>query len=141
MLSGTVCALWHCLRQELNQKAKKEAKDEMFFAWRAARVEENARIKRLNEMTKTRLDLAVKDQRERKDTIGKIMGAVLEDMTKSSRDRIEKYRREPYDEDDEGATTLEEARECGGDWLFVFEAARATHLHNTGAADGERVLI
>ena len=107
----------------------------MFFAWRAARVEENARSKRLNEMTKTRLDLAVKDQRERKDTIGKIMGAVLEDMTKSSRDRIEKYRREPYDEDDEGATTLEEARERG-DWLFIFEAARATHLHNTGAADG-----
>ena len=66
-----------------------------------ARVDENARIKRLNEMTKTRLDLAVKDQRERKDTIGKIMGVVLEDMAKSSRDRIEKHRREPDGEDDE----------------------------------------
>ena len=47
------------------QRARKDAmRDDMYFAWRAPRVEENARIKRLNEMTKTRLDLEVKDQRE-----------------------------------------------------------------------------
>ena len=101
----------------INPRVRKDAaRDDMYFAWRAPRVEENARIKRLNEMTKTRLDLAIKDQRERKDTIGKIMGAVLEDMTKSSRERIEKFRRELEDEDDEGTRTLEEARERG-DWL------------------------
>lgn len=120
----------------INQRARKDAmRDDMYFAWRAPRVEENARIKRLNEMTKTRLDLAVKEQRERKDTIGKIMGAVLEDMTKSSRERIEKYRRELEHEDDELPRTLEEARERG-DWLFIFEAARKTHIDNVGTDDG-----
>ncbi len=120
----------------INPRVRKDAaRDDMYFAWRAPRVEENARIKRLNEMTKTRLDLAVKDQRERKDTIGKIMGAVLEDMTKSSRERIEKFRRELEDEGDEGTRTLEEARERG-DWLFIFEAARKTHIDNVGTDDG-----
>ena len=32
-------------------------RDEMFFAWRAARLAENAEIKRQNEIVKTRIDL------------------------------------------------------------------------------------
>ena len=55
---------------------------------------ENSRRKALNEVTKTRIDLEVKDFKERKDTILKIMGEVLEDMTKASRERIEKYIKE-----------------------------------------------
>ena len=66
--------------------------------------------------------------KERKDTINKIMGEILEDMTKASRDKIEKYSVPVEDmEDEEETQTLEEARERG-DWLFIFEAARETHL-------------
>ena len=49
-------------------------------------------------------------------------------MSKSSRDRIEKYRRECIDEEDEDSIDLDEARERG-DWLFIFYAARGTHMH------------
>ena len=84
--------------------------------------------KALNEVSKTRIDLEVKDLKERKDTINKIMGEILEDMTKASRDKIERYSVPEEDMEDEGETqTLKEARERG-DWLFIFEAARETHL-------------
>ena len=82
----------------------------------------------MNEVAKRRIDLEVKDLKERKDTINKIMGEILEDMTKTSRDKIEKYMK-PIEtvEEEEETQTLEEARERG-DWLFIFEAARETHL-------------
>ena len=53
----------------------------MFLAWRQTQQAENARRKALNEVSKTRIDLEVKDLKERKDTINKIMGEILEDMT------------------------------------------------------------
>ena len=101
---------------------------------------ENARRKAQNEITKTRIDLETKALQERLDTIGKLMGDVLEDLTKASLDKIEKYVK-PVAEEPEGApapeprpvTTLEEARQRG-DWLFIFEAARETHL-DMGAED------
>ena len=95
----------------------------------------------MNEVTKTRIDLEVKDFKERKDTIIlKIMGEVLEEMTKASRERIEKYVKELAEGENPAimATTLDRAREIG-DWLFVFEAARETHMFQ-GAAD-DRVLM
>ena len=100
----------------------------MFLEWRQANLAENARRKALNEVSKTRIDLEVKDLKERKDTINKIMGEILEDVTKASRDKIEKYSVPEEDmEDGDETQTLEEARERG-DWLFIFEAARETHL-------------
>ena len=74
--------------------ARDQRRDEMFFAWRTARLAENAEIKRQNEITKTRIDLQVKENKDRKDTISVLMGAILEDLTKTSRDKIEKYRLE-----------------------------------------------
>ena len=88
-------------------------------------------------MAKTRIDLEVKELKERKDTIGKIMNEILEDMTRTSRERIEKYVKEDV-VDEEDPTTLDEAREQF-DWLFIFEAARETHMFQ-GAA-GDRVLM
>ena len=41
----------------------------MFLEWRQANLAENARRKALNEVSKTRIDLEVKDLKERKDTI------------------------------------------------------------------------
>ena len=50
------------------------------------------------------------DLKERKDTINKIMGEILEDMTKASRDKIEKYSVPEEDMENEDETqTLEEA--------------------------------
>ena len=61
------------------------------------------------------------------------MGQILEDMTKASRERIEKYQVNPDD-----VENLEEARERG-DWLFIFEAARETHMFQGATTD--RVLL
>ena len=119
----------------INPRVARDARrNEMYLTWRHAQLEENARRKALNEVAKTKIDLEVKDLKEKADTVSKIMGEVLEDMTKTSRDRIEKYRREPADEDDEDVTTLDEARERG-DWLFIFYAARETHLYQGAASD------
>ena len=58
----------------INPRAAQDARrNEMFIAWRQAQLLENARRKALNEVTKTRIDLEVKDFKERKDTILKIM--------------------------------------------------------------------
>ena len=75
---------------------------------------ENARRKALNEVAKTRIDLEVKDIKERGDTVNKIMGEISEEMTKTSRDRIEKYAKEPLDDEELDALEthmLDEARE------------------------------
>ena len=98
---------------------------------------ENAEIKRQNEIMKTRIDLEVKEIRERKDTISVLMGKILEDMSKTSREKIEKYRMQ-RPEGEAGATTLEEAR-INGDWLYIFEAARLTHLY--GGGDEDSILM
>ena len=122
------------------QTAQKDARRLQFFtAWRQESVQINAQRNAQNEVTKTRIDLEVKDLKERKDVIGKKMGEVLEDMSKGSRDRVKYVKVLDPDGDNEGsATTLDEAREIG-DWLFMFEAARETHLFQGVGED--RVLI
>ena len=45
--------------------------NELFLEWRQANLNENARRKALNEVAKTRIDLEVKDLKERKDRINK----------------------------------------------------------------------
>ena len=124
--------------EAINARPAREARaQQMFIPWRQAQLAENARRKALNEVAKTRIDLEVKELKERKDTIGKIMNEILEDMTRTSRERIEKYVKEDVAEE-EDPTTLDEAREQF-DWLFIFEAARETHMFQ-GAA-GDRVLM
>ena len=60
-------------------------------------------------------------------------------VTKASRERIEKYQVNPDNvENDEESQNLEEARERG-DWLFIFEAARETHMFQGATTD--RVLL
>ena len=55
----------------------------MFVAWRRAMLDENARGERHRTRSPRlrRIDLEVKDLKERSDTISKITGEVLEDMT------------------------------------------------------------
>ena len=111
-----------------DEAARTLLSNQLFLTWRQGRLDENARRKALNEVAKTRIDLEVKDLKERGDTINKIMGQILEDMTKTSRERIEKYEKNPDEvENEEETQNLEEARERGA-WLFIFEAARETHM-------------
>ena len=58
-------------------EARAARSNELFLQWRQARLDENARRKALNEVAKTRIDLEVKDLKERGDTINKIMGQIL----------------------------------------------------------------
>ena len=119
--------------------ARTAISDELFLQWRQARLDENARRKAPNEVAKTRIDLEVKDLKERGDTINKIMGQILEDITKASRERIVKYQVHPDSvENEEESQNLEEARERG-DWLFIFEATRKTHMFQGMTTD--RVLL
>ena len=62
------------------------------------------------------------------------MGEILEDMTRASREKIEKYTA-PIGgaEEEENTMNLEEVPE-NGDWPFIFLAARETHLFQ-GVAD------
>ena len=75
-----------------DQEIRTTMSNAMFLEWRQANLSENARRKALNEVSKTRIDLEVKDLKERKDTINKIMGEILKDMTRASRDKIEKIK-------------------------------------------------
>ena len=123
----------------INPRVARDARrNALYLEWRHVQLEENARRKALNAVAKTKIDLEVKDIKEREDTISRIMGEVLEDMSISSRDRIEKYRRARIDEEDVDAINLDEARERG-DWLFIFYAARETHMYQ-GAGD-DRILM
>ena len=70
----------------------------------------------MNGVANTRIDIEVKDLKERRDTMNKIMGEILEDMTRASREKIEKYTA-PIGgaEEEENTMNLEEAWE-NGDW-------------------------
>ena len=93
----------------------------------------------------------MKDLKEKADTVSKIMGEVLEDMTKTSRDRIEKHRRDPMGEDGEDATTLDEARErtrqmnfhlpCGQGDPSVSGCSQRPHPDVREARAGEKLQL
>ena len=123
---------------ELDAIAQRPAREaRLYLVWRQTQLQENPRRKALNEVAKTKIDLEVKAFKERGDTKSKIMGEVMEDMTRASRDRIEKFIMQEAEDEDE-PRTLEDAREQG-DWLFVFQAARETHMFQGITED--RVLM
>jgi hypothetical protein len=99
----------------------------------------NSRLKQTlraeNDAIKKQRDkiIAKGNETTRKNTITKLMGQVMGDMTAESRRMIMKWKRtEPKDPNDPMsalmADTIEEAYQMY-DWLFMFEAAMVTHLH------------
>ena len=62
----------------------------------------------MNEVAKTRIDLEVKDSKERRDTINKVMGEILEDMTKTSRDKMGKCMKSIETAEEEEETQTEQ---------------------------------
>ena len=71
----------------LNVRLRAVKEMEFYLPWRQAGMLEHARRKAQNEITKTRIDLETKALQERLDTIGKLMGDVLEDLTNASLDK------------------------------------------------------
>ena len=70
----------------------KENKESVFYLPRRQDVlTENARRKAQNDITKTRIDMETKVLQERQDTIDKLMGDILADLSKASLDKVEKY--------------------------------------------------
>ena len=59
-----------------NLKIRTAMSNAMFLGWRQTNLAENTRREALNEVAKTRIDLEIKDLKERKDTINKIMGEI-----------------------------------------------------------------
>jgi hypothetical protein len=97
-------------------------------------------------MTRTRNDTVKKARDEiiarggsaRQDMISTLMGAILEDMSLDSQQRVKTWIRKDFTtpgyDRNLMATNLEQAYEIQ-DWMFIFEAATATHLQVIGDVD------
>ena len=62
------------------------------------------------------------------DTINKIMGEILEDMTMASREKIEKYTAPIGGAEEEENTMNLESRD-NGDWVFLSTRDRIRSIH------------
>jgi hypothetical protein len=118
----------------------------MMAEWAEAQAALNAEIQAENDAIKKQRDeiIAKGNETTRKNTITKLMGQVMGDMTVESRRMIMKWKRtEPKDPNDPMsafmADTIEEAYQIY-DWLFVFEAAVVTHLHADCTVDVTAIL-
>jgi len=80
----------------------------------------------------------------RKNTITKLMGQVMADMTPESRRMMMKWTRSEIKDptDPESALKADNNKEAYAkyDWLYVFEAAMVTHLHADHTVDDTTIL-
>ena len=120
---------------ELEGDEKVWRERELFAEWQRQQYIINAEIKNANDVRKAQKDEIVKKGELRAQVIGKLMGAILADMTADSRKEVEQWTRSP---DENIMLVGEEKREwiadsmdeayAKGDWLFIFEAVEKTHL-------------
>ena len=118
----------------------------MMAEWAERQAKINATIKAANDTIKKQRDeiIARGNDTTRKNTITKLMGQVMADMTSESRRMVMKWVRkeEKNLSDPESvlkADTIEEAYQKY-DWLFIFEAAMVTHLHADCTVDETTIL-
>ena len=115
----------------------------IFASWVERRSVENANIRTLNDSVKIMRDEIIRRGGEkRRDIINNIIGSALSDMTIDSRQRVVNWKRTGVNVQEQSSITamnLEEAY-MKQDWLFVFEAAIATHLQVDVAVDETTVL-
>ena len=117
----------------------------LFGQWATTQATINADIKTRNENKKKQRDEIISRGGEaRKTMISTIIGSTLADMSIDSRQKVIAWKRaNPTDPADPQkgliADDMEEAYEKQ-DWLFVFEAAMATHLQVDAAVDDTAVL-
>jgi hypothetical protein len=131
------------LKAEANATRRGYIERRMMAEWVEAQAALNAEIQAENDtIKKQRVEMIVKrNETTRKNTITKLMGQVMGDMTVESRRMIMKWKRtEPKDPMSAFmADTIEEAYQIY-DWLFVFEAAMVTHLHADCTVDVTAIL-
>jgi hypothetical protein len=89
-------------------------------------------------MKKARDEIIARGGNARQDMISTLMGAVLEDMSLDSQQRVKTWIRKdlnnPNFDPSMMANNLEDAYKMQ-DWMFIFEAAMATHLQVIGDVD------
>ena len=113
-----------------NEAQHDRREKELFLEWRGERLTENAMIRTQNEIKKAERDLKIKEMDQRKSTVLNLIGTILGDMTKDSRLKVEEYVHQLEEDEVQAnneAVNIEEAR-VRLDWLFIFQAARNTHL-------------
>ena len=109
---------------------KTTAENRMYIEWRTARIAQNALIRSNNEIKRAKMSHQVKELMKRDSLVRNLIGSILADMTEESRRIVEAWEKvlpEGQEPDPFEAVNIHQARERG-DWLFVFEAARCTHL-------------
>jgi hypothetical protein len=118
----------------------------MAAEWAERQAAQNAEIQAENDTIKKQRDkiIAKGNETTRKNTITKLMGQVMGDMTAESCRMIMKWKRtDPKDPNDPMsalmADTIEEAYQMY-DWLFIFEAAMVTHLHADCTVEATAIL-
>jgi hypothetical protein len=134
------------LEAETNTTRRGDMERRMMAEWAEAQVALNAEIQAENDaIKKQRVEIIDKgNETTRKNTITKLMGQVMGNMTVESRRMIMKWKQtEPKDPNDPMsafmADTNEEAYQIY-DWLFVFEATMVTHLHADCTVDVTAIL-
>jgi hypothetical protein len=134
------------LEAETNTTRRGYMERRMMAEWAEVQATKNAAIQAENDSIKKQRDeiIAKGNDAARKNTITKLMGQVMADMTAESRRMIMKWHRtEPKDPNDPAsalmADTIEEAYQIY-DWLFIFEAAMVTHLHADCTVDATAIL-
>ena len=118
----------------------------MMANWAEEQAKVNVTIKAANDTIKKQRDeiIARGNDVTRKNTITKLMGQVMADMTSESRCMLMNWvHNEMKDltnpESMLKADNIDEAYEKY-DWLFIFEAAMVTHLHADYTVDDTTIL-
>ncbi len=134
------------LEAEDNTTRRGYIEQRMMAEWAKQQAIANAEIQARNDAIKKQRDeiIAKGSEAARKNTITKVMGQVLGDMTSESRIMVMKWTRteakDPLDPESAlKADDIKEAYEKYG-WLFIFEAAMVTHLHSDCTVDATTIL-
>jgi hypothetical protein len=118
----------------------------MMAEWAEEQAKINATIKATNDTIKRQHDeiIARGNEMTCKNTITKLMGQVMADMTPDSRCMVMKWSHSKIKDptDPESALKADKIKEAyeKHDWLYVFEAAMVTHLHADCTVDNTTIL-
>lgn len=117
-------AILHVADREYREKT-------LFISWFNARREINASARETNEVNKIKRAELIKGETVYQNTVAQIFAEVLGSMDRLSQERVTAHAEEREGEQ----YTMHRAR-AAGDWLFLFVAARATHVVRSQGVDG-----
>jgi hypothetical protein len=126
--------------EHITQARAREYEEKILYnQWVEERQEHNAATKTRNDtMKKAHDEIIARGGNAREDMISMLMGAVLEDMSLDSQQRVKTWIRKdvssPNYDASRMANNLEDAYKMQ-DWMFIFEAVMATHLQVVGDVD------